>query len=420
MEDKIKGSWLVHHTNKLQLAINHSGYDSMYAAGKAGILLSAISSEKQSNVSKNKLNTLAQAANINKIFELPKIIEILKAHKLIDETENGISVLGVTTPSVLLHSASIFESLTPSKIEQAQISLAERASKSPIYTSDVSEEISDHYNLSNRELTKLFNDAENIGFVDIEDFGENKKLMFNGNLFRRERTEKIKKLLDTLNQEETNRLNELSEMLKKSACISTTDAERVLGSALYEKINSIGVFDINVVSNSNESVGFLTLPSAFCKYSNSMIEDAFDLAKAFVSSVTYGMTKSRHERGKIQMVDALLSTLVNGEKVGPVRAIAEDYKVLELKGVVRVTEGSKNGRTGPMLELLKKEVGQLALQAIRSGDVSEHSLKDFPTAAITSFHGPEHNRENVRKRQLARDPETTHDMLHVLRTGGGL
>ena len=131
-------------------------------------------------------------------------------------------------------------------------------------------------------------------------------------------------------------MNELTEALKKKACIPVDTARTQLGDQLFGKVTAIGLFDINVVSNSTEEVGFLTLPSAFSKFSNSMVEDAFDLAKAFVSSVTYGMTKSSYERGQIQMVDVLLSALVRGESVGPVRAIAEDYKILELKGVVEV------------------------------------------------------------------------------------
>lgn len=43
-------------------------------------------------------------------------------------------------------------------------------------------------------------------------------------------------------------------------------------------------------------VGFLTKPSSFSKYSSSDVDDAFDLAKAFVSSLTYGMTKSSHSK----------------------------------------------------------------------------------------------------------------------------
>ena len=118
------------------------------------------------------------------------------------------------------------------------------------------------------------------------------------------------------------------------------------------------------------------------------------------------------------MVDLLLTHLINGQSIGPVHAISEDYKVLELKGVVEVKTGSKNGRTGPMLRLLKKEVGELALQAIRQGDVSEHSLTSLPSAAVTKFDGPEHNRERIRKKQTKISPKATNDMLSVLRTGG--
>jgi hypothetical protein len=245
-------------------------------------------------------------------------------------------------------------------------------------------------------------------------------LLFNGNLFRRDTTRKIKLVLDSLTAGEQSKLTELTEMLKKHACVEVETAKVLLGDVLFKKVSAIGLFDINVVSNSTESVGFLTLPSAFSKFSSAMIDDAFDLAKAFVSSITYGMTKSYYERGQIQMVDKLLSALVRGESVGPVRAIAQDYKVLELKGVVEVTTGQKNGRVGPMLRLLKKEVGELALQAIRVGDVSEHSLASLPTAAVTSFSGPEHNRERARRVQIETSPKTTNDMLSVLRKGGGL
>ena len=167
-------------------------------------------------------------------------------------------------------------------------------------------------------------EAEQIGFVDAEKLGGNQTLLFNGNLFRRDTTQKIKAVLDSLSAAEQAKLNELTETLRKRACVSTDHAKQFLGEALFQKVTAIGLFDISVVSNSTEDVGFLTLPSAFSKYSNSMVDDAFDLAKAFVSSVTYGMTKSYYERGQIQMVDALLGALVRGESVGPVRAIAED------------------------------------------------------------------------------------------------
>lgn len=420
MDKKTKGSWLIHHTNKLQGVTNQAGYEKTYLAGKAGILLSAISANKETTVNNDRLAVLAKAANINATFELPKLIEVLQQQKLVDKSSGGVAVLGVTTATALQHTSDLFDSLTPGANELASIALAERASAAPILANDVASDLADTYRLAAADLGQLFSDSEQIGFVDTEKLGSNQTLLFNGNLFRRDTTQKIKAVLDSLSTAEQSKLNELTETLRKRACVSTDHASQFLGEALFQKVTAIGLFDISVVSNSTEDVGFLTLPSAFSKYSNSMVDDAFDLAKAFVSSVTYGMTKSYYERGQIQMVDVLLGALVRGESVGPVRAIAEDYKVLELKGVVEVKQGTKKGRTGPMLRLLKTEVGELALQAIRQGDVSEHSLNALPTAAVTTFNGPESNREKVRRTQTKMSPKATNDMLSILRTGGGL
>ena len=420
MDKKTKGSWLIHHTNKLQGVTNQTGYEKTFLAGKAGILLSAISSNNQVTVNNDRLTVLAKAANINTTFELPKLIEVLQQQQLIDTAGGGIAVLGVTTAKTLQHTSDIFDALAPGSAEVATIALAELASLEPVLAGHVAIELADSYQLGKAEIGQLMSDAEQIGFVDAEKLSPGETLLFNGNLFRRETTRKIKAVLDSLTSAEQSKLNELTETLKKQACVDTDFASKLLGEPLFQKVTAIGLFDISVVSNSTEDVGFLTLPSAFSKYSNSMVDDAFDLAKAFVSSVTYGMTKSSYARGQIQMVDALLSALVRGESVGPVNAIAQDYKVLELKGVVEVKTGTKKGRTGPMLRLLKTEVGELALQAIRQGDVSEHSLSSLPTAAVTTFSGPEHNREKVRRAQTKVSPKATNDMLSILRTRGGI
>lgn len=389
-------------------------------AGKSGILLSAISESNQSIVSNEKLAILANAANINTTFELPKLLDVLQEHQLIDKSVSGVGVLGVTTVTTLQHTSNIFESLEPNNIENSVIELAEIASEKPVESTLLSEKISDLYQLSSSEMSGVLFDSEQIGFVDVENINNNEKILFNGNLFRRDSAQKIKAVLDSLTQSEQNSLNELSATLRKIACIPVLEAQKILGLKLFEKVTAIGFIDVNVVSNNKEEVGYVTLPSAFSKYSSSMVEDAFDLAKAFVASLTYGMTKSSYMRGQITMIDRLLSALISGREVGPVSAIGQDYKVLELKGVVSVRQGSKNGRTGPMLKLLKKEVGELALQAIRQGDISEHSVPSLPGAAITKYKNPETNRETIRRNQVQRSPSETNDMINSLRTGGGL
>jgi hypothetical protein len=383
MEDKVKGSWLIHHTNKLQNITNQGKYQKSFLAGKSGILLSAISESSQSVVSNEKLEVLANAANINTTFELPKLLDVLQEHQLIDKSASGVGVLGVTTVTTLQHTSNIFESLDPNNIENSVIELAEIASEKPIQSTLLAERISDIYQLSGNEINSVIFDSEQIGFVDVENISKSEKILFNGNLFRRESAQKIKYVLDSLTQSEQLSLNELSATLKKIACVPVAEAQKILGMKLFEKVAAIGFVDVSVVSNNKEEVGYVTLPSAFSKYSSSMVEDAFDLAKAFVASLTYGMTKSSYMRGQITMIDRLLSALISGREVGPVSAIGQDYKVLELKGVVSVRQGSKNGRSGPMMKLLKIEVGELALQAIRQGDISEHSVPSLPGVNTT-------------------------------------
>ena len=113
IDKKLKGSWLIHHTNKLQSVTNQLGFENTYLAGKSGILLSAISSNDEFKISREKLEILAKASNINISFELPTLIDVLKNRELIDFAGNENVSLGVTTHSTLQHTCDIFDSREP-------------------------------------------------------------------------------------------------------------------------------------------------------------------------------------------------------------------------------------------------------------------------------------------------------------------
>ena len=72
------------------------------------------------------------------------------------------------------------------------------------------------------------------------------------------------------------------------------------------------MFDVNVVGNESGKNYFVTRPAAFSKFTNTIADDALDLAKALVASLTYGMTVSSYYRGRIQMI--------SGGSVGPATA----------------------------------------------------------------------------------------------------
>jgi hypothetical protein len=417
VDEKTAGSWLIHHTHRLQRAEFLPGYDRIYTAGKAGILLSAISADRRSELSRDRVNALATASKITSL-ELPGLLAKLQERELIDQTTNGVSVLGVTTQTAtLVHTAKLFSAIDPTPTERAVLAIAEAASNAPISHGEAME-IGDQHALTKVLAQQTISESCDVGFVDVESLAGGQQLFFNGNLFRRDNAEKIKRVLDSLGPSDQSVLKDATLQLQSRGCIDVTEIARMLGKQLFEKVMSVGLLDINVVSNSKEETGFVTLPSAFSKFSTSTIDDAFDLAKAFVSSITYGMTKSPSHRGRIDFVAALLRALIRGEPIGPVPAIAEDYKILEIKGVVQVKDGHKSGRYGPMMWLLKKEVGELALQVIMQGDASDQSLNALPSAAVSRYRGPEENQQIVRKRQVKDSPTTTNDILRVLRTTG--
>ena len=405
----------MHHTLKLQQVNGVHDFNNIYAAGKAAILLSALSATDQVTLSHQKIELLAKASNINTLFELPKLLELLEGRSLIQRSGSGIEVLGLTTPAVVLHASAVYLDLSPSAQENAAIEFAELASEAPRRLTEAKEYLSDSCHLTGGQTAGLLEQSEQVGFVDSEDLGGD-KVYFNGNLFRREHISKTQAVLNSLSADDQRRVREVDDLLRRHGCVSLTEVTTVLGVPLLEKLNAISMYDISVVNNDLENVAFVTRPAAFSKYGNPLIEDALDLAKAFVSSLTYGMTRSSYARGRITMIEKLVKALIDGRWVGPVDAIGQDYRALELKGVVEVQ--SAGGR-GYNMRLLKKDIGVVALEVIRAGETSDAVLR-LPGATVTGYVGPEPNREGRRRKQQAASKRATRDIVMALRTGGTL
>jgi hypothetical protein len=135
-----------------------------------------------------------------------------------------------------------------------------------------------------------------------------------------------------------------------------------------------------------------------------------------VSSLTYGMTRRPSSEGHIDYIKLLLNKLVRGQWIGSATAIGQDYRALEVRGVVQLRAG-KDGY-GYDMKLLKKEVGEIALDVVQQGDASQRSLPSFGGLAVTRFEGPERNRSIRRKSQQVESKKATLDIIMALRTGG--
>ncbi len=379
MDNKTKGAWLVHHTTKLQ-KIREPLFENISFAGKCGLVLSQLSSDEGSILTETKVNALARAVNVHARVELPAILNELEDQKLIRRSPRGIECIGLTSNTVLTHTAQIYESNESTPEENAVLALAEEASRLPQFEKELTGLIGDNFKIAAGEMKELITTAAQIEFVDRQVIEADRSLVFNGNLFRFDNGYKVKTVLESLTGGDKRHLEELEEVLKAQGCVGRDIAVKILGGNLFRKLHSIGVFDVSAVSNNREEVEYITRPGAFQKYSN-FTGDAFDLVKAFVSSLTYGMTKSTYGRGRIRDLGALLQALIEGRELRPSTAAGQDYKILETRNVVAVRDAG--GGTFRM-RLLKRDVGRMALDILTQGDISQQSL-EMPGASITKY-----------------------------------
>ena len=414
MDDKTKGAWVIHHARKLQSTLSQD-FDAIGFAGKSGTLLSAISAEKQVQIPQGRLDALAKANHISPKTELPSILAELTRQRLILTGTGAIEVIGLTGQGVLESTARIFDESSHEKHEEIVIKVSDSASENPLTDKSVIEALCDEFKLQSKDVLDTLQLGCNIGFFDSEAISSTEKLLFNGNLFRREDARKINGVLSTLGASEASRLSELNAKLQASGCLPLKAATDVLGQELFDRLHSIGMFDVNVVGNDQGKNYFVTRPAAFSKFSNSIADDALDLAKALVASLTYGMTISSYYRGRIQMVSALMNRLIAGGTVGPATAIGNDYQALEFKGVVEVT-AAHSGMFN--MKLLKPEVGRLALAVIQQGDITAEMVANLPGAKVTEYLGPELTREVKRKHSTDAVKLKAKNLLQEIRMGG--
>lgn len=411
------GAWVIHHGKKLVLDSNGPAeYPAIDQAAKAATLLAKLGETSEATVSKTAVKAIATASGLNPHYELDGLLGVLQKKRLVDVSGDEITVLGVTTRGALGHAADLFEEAEPSRYERAALELGDAVSIEPIRRKEVAEAVGDKHRLASGQVADFLNRAEQIGFVDSEGEGDD-RLLFNGNLFKRDSVQKTARVLSSLNTAEEAKVQTVRDMLQKSGCVRFEEVEKVLGVQLFEKLRAAGLYDINIVGNEIGEHAYVTSPAAFHKFVNPMVDDIFDMAKALVSALTYGITARSPSMGRIALPTVLISRLIGGSEIGPATAIGADYRVLELNRVVALRRDTRYPDRFHM-RLLKREVGELALQVLTTGDASAESLTILPGSPMSSYTGPEHARVAVRKKQTPMSRRRTQDVLDAVRGGG--
>ncbi|MFK2876668.1 hypothetical protein [Rhodanobacter hydrolyticus] len=415
-DKEITGAWVIHHGRKLVLDSNGPAeFPAIDEAAKAATLLTKLGQSNQVVIPLAEVRAIAVASGLNPRHELNGLLQVLEKKRVVELSEKEVAVLGVTTRGSLGNAADMYYDADPTPYEKASISLAEIASAAPVRRVDILEKIGDEHQLSSGQVHDFLNRAEEIGFIDKEGEGED-RLLFNGNLFRRDSVVKSQKVLSSLSQPEQALVVQIGQELSKSGCLTATRVEQVLSKVLFEKLIAAGVFDLNQVTNEMGSHVYVTSPSAFHKFVDPMIDDCFDMAKSLVAALSYGMTSRPSSQGRIDMLPVLLGKLITGREIGPATAIGQDYRVLEINRVVKLRPDIRFPERYYMT-LIKKEVGELALHVLTQGNAYAQSLTDLPSAPMSGYIGPEESRTSVRKKQSVMSKRTTRDILEAVRGG---
>ncbi len=413
IDKETKGAWIVHHSRKIVTDISAPAeYSALDEAGKAAELLIRLGATNETNLTRDKVQAVAKAANLNPRTELPHYLNLLTQKRLIDSSSHEIQILGISTRSVLGHTADIFDASEPSPQEIAAIALGEISSNKPILLNHAQEYISDTFKIASVETNSFIQRAVEIGFVDKEGDDSSNILLFNGNLFKKDSVKKTSHILSSLSDEEQSKFREITDKLNSFGCCHSSICEKTLGIALFEKLKATGALEVNIVSNETGEHAFVTLPGSFHKFVNPLIDDSFDMAKALVSALSYGMHLRSPSVGRIFSVELLLNKLINGHTIGPATAIGADYRVLEVNRVVEVFQETNNMFS---MKLLKKDVGQIALQVLKSGNGNAETISSPLSAPMTGYTTPETTREKTRKKQSKPSKRQTHDILNALR-----
>lgn len=411
-----RGAWVVHHGRKIALDVSAPAeFPAIDETAKAAELLVRLGQADTVTLTRQQADAVGKAANLNPRSEVPHYLRILEKRRLIELTDTEVHVIGVTSRSALSHASDLLDSAEPTKFEEAVIQMAEVSSQAPQEAKVVKELVGDTHQLTSADVSDLVNRAVQVGFVDMEGDGES-ALVFNGNLFKRDSVNKASKVLGSLSSAEQSKMIEFDEVLQRSGCVIGSHADRVLGATLFEKLKAAGLYEVNTVSNEHGEHAFVTAPGAFHKFVNPMIDDSFDMAKALVSALTYGRTLRSGSQGRILSFDWILGALIAGRSIGPATAIGNDYRVLEQNRVVQLIPDGRLYR----MKLLKREIGELALQVLKTGDGNATALNEPPAAAMANFQGPEAARVRARRSQKAPSRRATLDILGALRGGRDL
>lgn len=381
-EEKIKsGYWSIATQKHLkQYTADSTGigkFGNLNLAGKAGRFLGVIRGNSVIE-DMTKLEQMANGVGINSKAELIKIIlpELEQASdgqiELIKDTTGHVTGLAeyvVNNSEVLAISGQVLDNLYPNQVELVAVETMDATKRIPYLQSELYQlltgmgyqenDISLAVALQNQyRLLQSFNKSKSQETIISNEYiwGPNHK--------------KIAMAVSDLDFGGRQSLKEIIEIIQKTQGYPIDKLSSYANDMLLIAQKTGMINPVKIVSSRGIQKDFGFSSNLMDKESYN--DDILDDVKLLLASIRFGENYTPHSR--IFDSESFLTRLIEYGDVGPHDANSTDYTLLEKKGIIRVKTKTKYNsyfgryRTGPCLELVRKDVAEEALKIIRNPD----------------------------------------------------
>lgn len=410
MNDKEKmkeGYWSVaaekHLKNYTDESQNLDEVDNLNIAGKAGRFIGTIRGNGTIENIK-KVEKMAGSVGIRKNM-LHKII-LPAIEKSTDKVEiirdatgeiTGVAEYIFDSDNVLQITGEVFENQNPSEIERIAIDTMEETKKLPYFQGELIDKLLKE-GYSEKEVNIALAIQEQFQLIQKVNLSKTNDPIISNEYIWGRNHKRIAAAIATLQLEEKQSMKQMIEVIQNSQGIPLEKLPPI-DKNLMILAKKTGILNPAIISSTRGlEKEFEFTPDLLNE--DSVNEDILDDVKLLLASIRFG--ENYTEYSTIQEPEKFLRALINNHKVGPHSANGSDYILLEKRGIVKVSMGSKTNpytkitRTGYCMELLKKDVAQEALRIIESKEYNiklTENVENYDIATtVGSFISPEEAR----------------------------
>lgn len=428
MDNLEKGSWIINtvkHTAGVRTdTVELNDLEVTERAGKSGILLGKLLVDEQEIISGKKLNVFARNANISP-DALKTYAEVLKKFGQVDFKEDKfgnvseLEIYCLTTEDAIKTVSDIFDYYEPDEIEQGNLESLKTTFEFPASRDELMQKLTSNKGVSEESAKEILALETTFSLIKKEHI-ENSDIYYNEYAFAGDGS-KIAKSIASLPESQRNDVSFVMEQVKKSQGFLAENLTNKVNPGIIDMMEGVGLLDGITVNSDFGKAVFYTTPQLIGPGIGSwkISTDVFNHAKLLLSSLRYGEHKSVASRGAIYTSSKMMNIvnkLLRGEWVGPCTAIGQDYKLLEMDGVIAVQPYNGMYR----MKLRQHEVGRLVKQMLEHNMVVNDSISeiDIFNNLPTVYTSPEERRKIIQADRTAPVKAIQEKFIESIRTGG--